>query len=186
MVILAPMIKLRTLATLSTLLGCSLLLSAVCFAKPPRQKLTVGQAAPTPKANDQDGHPVDLAALYAKGPVLVYFYPKADTSGCTAQACSLRDAYEPLTDQGVTVIGVSTDSAKSQKAFQSKYKLPFTLIADTQKVVLQAFGVPNTFGYARREAFLIKDGKIVWHDANAKTDKQAEDVLAEMAKWKTE
>ncbi len=142
------------------------------------------QAAPTPKANDQSGAPVDFAALYQKGPVLVYFYPKADTPGCTAQACSLRDSYQKLTDAGLTVIGVSTDDAAAQKEFQAKYNLPFILIPDTEKVVLNAFGVNSTLGMASREAFLIREGKIVWHDDSASTSKQADDVIAEMANWK--
>lgn len=140
--------------------------------------------APTPQATDHTGAAVDFAALYQKGPVLVYFYPKADTPGCTAQACSLRDSYQKLTDAGLTVVGVSTDDVASQKAFQEKYKLPFVLIADPDKKVLQAFGVSSRLGMANREAFLIRDGQMVWHDSSASTDKQADDVLAQIATWK--
>lgn len=140
--------------------------------------------APTPEAVDQSGEPVDFAALYRRGPVLVYFYPKADTPGCTAQACSLRDSYEKLTQAGLTVIGVSTDDAAAQKAFQEKYRLPFMLIADPEGKVLEAFGVNSRMGMARREAFLIRDGEIVWHDGSASTDKQAEDVLEQLESWK--
>lgn len=126
---------------------------------------------------------MNFAELYKKGPVLVYFYPKADTPGCTAQACSLRDSYQKLSDAGLTVIGVSTDNAAAQQAFQAKYKLPFVLIPDPDQVVLKAFGVSATAGFANREAFLIKDGQLVWHDDSASTDKQADDVLAQMASW---
>lgn len=140
---------------------------------------------PAPKltVEDQDGETVDFAELYSKGTVLVYFYPKADTPGCTAQACSLRDAYEELTERGVTVIGVSTDDAESQRKFQSKYNLPFVLIPDPDQKVVKAFGVKSFAGYAKREAFLIKDGEIRWHDASASTDKQAQDVLAIIEGW---
>lgn len=141
--------------------------------------------APTPPAVDQNGTAVDLAAMYKAGPVLVYFYPKADTPGCTAQACSLRDSYAKLTDSGLTVVGVSTDGQAAQKAFQEKYKLPFTLISDPDQNVLKAFGVSAGFGgFANREAFLVKGGVIVWHDSSASTAKQADDVLAQMATWK--
>lgn len=142
------------------------------------------KAAPLVTALDQDGKTVDFEELYKAGPVLVYFYPKADTPGCTAQACSLRDSYEKLTEHGITVVGVSSDSTKDQKAFQAKHKLPFTLIADTDKVVMNAFGVSHVAGFAKREAFLIKDSKIVWHDGSASTAKQAEDVLSVVADWK--
>lgn len=140
--------------------------------------------APTPQATDHTGASVNFSALYQKGPVLVYFYPKADTPGCTAQACSLRDSYQKLTDAGLTVVGVSTDDPASQKAFQEKYKLPFVLIPDPEKKVLQAFGVSSHLGMANREAFLIRNGQVVWHDSSASTDKQADDVLAQMATWK--
>ena len=88
--------------------------------------------------------------------------------------------YQELTDKGVTVVGVSTDTPESQKAFKAKYHLPFILIPDTEKKVLDAFGVSTIAGLSTRQAFLIKDGKIVWHDASASTDKQAQDVLKQL------
>jgi peroxiredoxin Q/BCP len=120
---------------------------------------------------------VKLAESAAKGYVLVYFYPKADTPGCTKQACSLRDAYETITGKGVKVFGVSLDSVEAQKAFADKYKLPFTLLADKQGKVADAFGVPHLAGFAKRQAFLFLDGKLVWRDLAAATDQQAADVL---------
>lgn len=145
-----------------------------------------GQPAPAPPASDHNGAPVDLAALYQKGPVLVYFYPKAGTPGCTAQACSLRDAYQKLTDAGLTVVGVSADDQARQKAFQEEHQLPFTLIPDPEKTVINAFGVDTGMtGLAGREAFLIKDGLVVWHDSSASTDQQAQDVLAQLGQGST-
>jgi peroxiredoxin Q/BCP len=144
-------------------------------------ELTLGSPLPAVQAPDQDGKTVDLAAAGGKGWTLVYFYPKADTPGCTKQACSLRDAYATLTDKGVRVFGVSVDDPAAQKAFQQKYKLPFTLIADTDKKVLDAFGVPHTLGFAKRQAFLFKDGKLHWRDLAAATEQQAADVLAAIA-----
>lgn len=136
--------------------------------------------APAVQTVDQDGNPVNFSEFYARGPVVVYFYPKADTPGCTAQACSLRDSYEELTDKGVTVVGVSTDDAAAQKAFKAKHNLPFILIPDTQGQVLEAFGVSKVGGFSTRQAFLIKDGKIVWHDSSASTSEQAQDVLEQL------
>lgn len=140
--------------------------------------LEVGAKAPVVSSVNQDGKPVALADLYAKGLVLVYFYPKADTPGCTKQACSLRDAYETLIQRGVTVVGVSNDSVAAQKAFVEKYKLPFILLADDDKKVINAFGVPATMGFASRQAYLVKDGVLVWRDLKASTEQQATDVLA--------
>ena len=142
------------------------------------EPLTVGAPAPAVSGVTETGAAIALADVYAKHPyTLVYFYPKADTPGCTAQGCSLRDAFGDLTARGVVVIGVSTDKPAVQKAFKEKYNLPFTLIADHDKKVVEAFGVPTTMGFAKRQAFLIKDGKIVWADYNASTRQQADDVL---------
>ena len=88
---------------------------------------------------DQDGNKVTSNDLIGKKTV-VYFYPKDNTSGCTAEACSLRDNYEALLAKGYNVVGVSKDSAASHKKFQAKYDLPFTLLSDTSTQMLQAFG----------------------------------------------
>ena len=147
--------------------------------------LKAGDSAPAVTATTETGAHLALADVYHKGYTLVYFYPKADTPGCTKQGCSLRDSYEALLKKGVTVIGVSHDDAAAQKAFKEKYRLPFTLLADTDNAVMKAFGVPNIplTSLATRQAYLIdKHGKIVWADYKAATDKQAADVLAELAK----
>ena len=140
-------------------------------------ELDLGSPIPQVTSTDQNGKTVDLAKAGASDWTLVYFYPKADTPGCTKQACSLRDAFEDLTKKGVTVIGVSADTPKEQKAFQEKYHLPFTLIADSGKNVIRAFGVPTTMGFASRQSFLIKGGRIVWRDLHASTKQQAADIL---------
>lgn len=146
------------------------------------EPLAEAAALPDIAQKNQDGQPVKLAEAGAKGYLLVYFYPKADTPGCTKQACSLRDAYAKLTDKGVKIYGVSKDSVKAQKAFQEKYKLPFDLLADEDGTVIKAFGVPGTMGFAKRQAFLFKDGKLVWRDLEASTDQQAADVLDYLTK----
>jgi thioredoxin-dependent peroxiredoxin len=141
------------------------------------ESLALGGALPEVNQKNQDGARVNLAEAGASGYALVYFYPKADTPGCTRQACGLRDAFAELTGHGVKVFGVSMDPVKAQKDFQSKYSLPFDLLADEDATVLKAFGVPSTLGFAKRQAFLFKDGKLVWRDLTASTDKQAADVL---------
>jgi thioredoxin-dependent peroxiredoxin len=140
--------------------------------------------APKVEAVDQDGRAVKLGDLYGQGFTLVYFYPKAGTPGCTKQACSLRDAYEELTKKGVRIIGVSMDKTESQKKFQEKNKLPFTLLADPDGKVLEAFGVGSFLGFASRQAYLIKDGQVVWRDRKASTSEQAADVLRVIGKMK--
>lgn len=142
--------------------------------------LVVGDTAPAVAAADDQGRTVNLAEVYAQNVyTLVYFYPKAGTPGCTAQGCSLRDAYTELTERGVAVVGVSTDTVEAQRAFKATQHFPFTLLADPEKTVLQAFGVPTYPGTnaARRQAFLIKAGKVVWADYAASTSQQAADVL---------
>lgn len=146
------------------------------------EPIDAGAALPEITATNQDGKEVKLAEEGASGWTLVYFYPKADTPGCTKQACSLRDSYTALTDKKVKVFGVSLDDVAAQKAFQEKYSLPFALLADKEGKVADAFGVPRTMGFAKRQAFLFKDGKLVWRHLEASTDEQAADVLKELEK----
>ncbi len=102
-------------------------------------KLQVGDTAPDFKVNDQDGNPVKLSSF--KGhKVVLYFYPKDMTPGCTAQACDLRDNYKLLQKRGYTVLGISSDDEKSHRKFADKEKLPFTLLADTDKAVHEKYG----------------------------------------------
>lgn len=143
------------------------------------EPLTVGAAAPALTVTTQEGKSLDLAATYAHGPTLVYFYPKADTPGCTAQACNLRDEFESIKAAGITVIGVSADSVDSQQAFAEKYHLPFTLVADANRALGKAFGVDEIMGKMfRRQSFLVVDGKVVWRDLSATPATQAADAIA--------
>jgi peroxiredoxin Q/BCP len=145
-------------------------------------KLKIGDPVPQVAAEDQDGKIVNLAEVAGNRYFLVYFYPKSFTPGCTAQACSLRDAYEELQSKGVKVVGVSLDAVQTQKKFQDKERLPFELLSDREKKVTSAFGVPILLNsFAARQAYLFKDGKLVWMDTKASTDKQAQDVLAVLA-----
>ena len=141
--------------------------------------LAVGAAAPDITAKDQDGKAVDFKKVYAQGTTLVYFYPKADTLGCTKQGCSLRDNWDALKAKGVQVLGVSGDKPEAQKAFRDKFTFPFPLIADDDGKVAAAFGVPAMKpGIFKRTSFLVKGGKIVWNMTDkTTTDTHAADVL---------
>ncbi len=103
-------------------------------------KPKIGDKAPDFKAVDQDGQPIRLTDYKGKR-LILYFYPKDNTSGCTAEACSLRNGYEELSRLGCEVVGVSPDSEKSHRGFIQKYSLPFRLLADTDKQVATAYGV---------------------------------------------
>ena len=103
-------------------------------------KLSVGQKAPAIEAKNQNGKVVNLSEFLGKK-VVLYFYPKDDTPGCTAQACSLRDNYEALIAKRFVVLGVSTDSEKSHLKFIKKYDLPFDLLADENQKIVEDYGV---------------------------------------------
>ena len=168
-------------ASLILLAGLAVAIKAVSKQRT-NSKLNIGDALPTVAAEDQDGNLVQLTVAGRSGYTLVYFYPKAMTPGCTAQACSLRDAYSELQNRGVKIFGVSLDTVDSQKKFQEKEHLPFILLSDRQKKVTSAFGVPLILNsLAARQAFLFKDGKLVWMDTHASTGKQASDLLAVLA-----
>jgi thioredoxin-dependent peroxiredoxin len=161
---------LKTLSTACTVLA----LGVVAHADP----LQVGAAAPQASGVDQDGKAIDLKDFYAKGPTLVYFYPKADTPGCTKEGCSLRDNWKALQDKGIQVVGVSEDTTDEEKAFHEKFHFPFPLLADHDGKVATAFGVPLNNGHAKRQSFLIKDGKVAWNMLDkTTTETHGTDVL---------
>jgi peroxiredoxin Q/BCP len=109
--------------------------------------LQVGDKIPNFTAKDNDGNDFDSDSIVGKKPVVFYFYPKDNTPGCTAQACSFRDQYEDFKDLGAEVIGISSDSIASHEKFIQKYKLPFILLSDSDKKIRNLFGVKaNLFG----------------------------------------
>ena len=166
--------KLRTLlTTLCSFSSFALLVQA--------EPLAVGAAAPDVSSVDQDGKPVNFKDVYAKGPTLVYFYPKADTGGCTKQGCSIRDSWEDLQKAGIQVLGVSEDTVEEQKHFSDKNQFPHKLVADKDGKVAAAFQVDMRGKVTARESFLVKDGKVVWTMLKATTDTHAKDVLAAYA-----
>jgi len=109
--------------------------------------LQVGDKIPNFSAKDSKGNDFDSASVVGKKPVVFYFYPKDNTPGCTAQACSFRDQYEDFKDLGAEVIGISSDSVASHEKFAKQYKLPFLLLSDNDKKLRNIFGVkPTLFG----------------------------------------
>jgi peroxiredoxin Q/BCP len=154
-------------------------------------KLTVGEEAPDFTLPDQEGRPHTLSS-YKGDWVLLYFYPKDDTPGCTAEACGVRDNYDAFGDAGVTVLGVSVDSVKSHAKFVQKYALPFTLLADEKKEVVEMYGVwgekklmGHDYQGTSRVSFLIDPkGNIAKVYEQVKPAAHAEQVLADMDKLK--
>lgn len=130
-------------------------------------KLSIGDQAPAFEGKDQNGQSVSLAQFQGKK-VVLYFYPKDDTPGCTAEACNFRDNYTDLQSKGFEVIGVSTDDEKSHLKFKNKYNLPFTLVADPDQSIVNKYGVwveksmygKKYMGTARTTFVIDEQGKI--------------------------
>lgn len=147
--------------------------------------LKEGDKAPDFKAKDQNGNTVKLSTLKGNR-VVLYFYPKDDTPGCTKEACSFRDADDVYKKKGIKVLGVSIDDEKSHQKFISKYELPFDLIADTDKAIVEKYGVwgeKSMYGKkymgTHRKTFLIDEtGKIVKIFDKVKVGEHADEVLA--------
>ena len=106
------------------------------------KELKVGDTIPRFTAKDTDGNDFDSANVVGHKPLVIYFYPKDNTPGCTAQACSFRDQYEDFKDLGAEVIGISSDSVASHQKFSKQFKLPFILLSDSDKKIRKLFGVP--------------------------------------------
>ena len=129
--------------------------------------LSAGDKVPDFKARDQDGNVVSLSD-YAGKKLIVFFYPRANTPGCTAEACNLRDHYKALQEAGYSLLGVSADSEKKQANFRNKYEFPFPLLADEDRTVIEIFGVwgpkkfmGKEFDGIHRKTFLIDGNGIV-------------------------
>ncbi len=150
--------------------------------------LKLGSPAPDFSLLDQNNKPHSLSDYKGKL-VLLYFYPKDDTPGCTKQACSIRDAFPNFAKEKITVLGISTDSVKSHKKFEEKYKLPFTLLADEDKKVVKEYGVWGKKKFWGREydgtlrtSFLISPkGVIVKIYEDVEPETHAAQVLKDLA-----
>jgi peroxiredoxin Q/BCP len=140
--------------------------------------LNIGDTAPAWTAQDQDGKS-HASAEYAGKWLLLYFYPKDDTPGCTAEACGFRDQYDKLKNR-ITVVGISSDSTDSHNEFAKKYSLPFTLLADPDHVIIKAFGADGIF-LPKRVSFLIDPQgviKKIYHSFDTKN--HAEEILKDL------
>ncbi|MDB9466131.1 peroxiredoxin [Dolichospermum circinale CS-1225] len=141
--------------------------------------LAVGTDAPAFTTKDTNGNTVSLSDFAGKT-VVLYFYPKDDTPGCTKQACSFRDAQSEYISKGIVVLGVSADDEAGHQAFTQKYNLNFPLLADTDKSIITAYDVDGG-GYAKRVTYIIDgNGKIIDVDASVNTSTHASDVLAKL------
>jgi thioredoxin-dependent peroxiredoxin len=147
--------------------------------------LKKGDKAPSISSLDQHGRPITLED-FRGNKVILYFYPKDDTPGCTAEACNLRDNYDVLLEKGFRIIGVSADNEKSHKKFTDKYQLPFPLIPDTDRMIIEAYGVwgqkkfmGKTYDGIFRTTFVIsEEGIIEAVIYDVKTKDHTEQILA--------
>ncbi len=150
---------------------------------PGEAAVAVGQPAPLFSLPAHDGQTYDLGQMKGQW-VLVYFYPKDDTPGCTKQACSLRDSWAALGNAGVTVVGVSTDSIKSHEKFAKKYNLPFPLLSDSKKEVVEKYDVKGFF-FTKRKSFLIDpEGKVAAIFDKVDVGRHGDQVLEALANLK--
>ena len=148
--------------------------------------LNPGDQAPAFTAKDQHGNEVSLSDFKEKK-VILYFYPKDNTPGCTTEACNFRDNYERLQAEGFEVIGVSTDSEQSHQKFISKYDLPFTLLADEDKAIVQSYGVwgeKNLYGVkymgTNRRTFVIDENGVILHIIKKVDNKNASQQIRDL------
>jgi thioredoxin-dependent peroxiredoxin len=147
-------------------------------------KLKIGDKAPDFKAKDQDGKEISLSSFRGKK-VILYFYPKDNTPGCTAEACNLRDNYSDLIKKGYEIIGVSADSEKSHQNFISIFELPFSLISDVDKKVIMEYGAwgekqmygKSYEGIIRMSFVISEDGKIEKIIEKVKTNDHARQIF---------
>ncbi len=148
-------------------------------------ELKAGDKAPSFTAKDQDGNTITLDQFKGKK-VILYFYPKDDTPGCTTEACDFRDNYQSLKAKGMEVLGISVDDEKSHQKFISKHNLPFTLLADTDKQIVEAYGVwgeKNMYGKkymgTNRKTFIIDENGNIAHIINKVDTKNASQQVLE-------
>ncbi len=148
-------------------LAASLLLLLSCSSE---AQVKVGSKVPEFQLKDQDGKVFDLNTVLGKQPLVIYFYPKDETSICTKEACSFRDAFEQFGQYGAKVIGISGDNVASHHEFAEHHQLPFTLLADTANQVRQLFGVPKMMMFPGRVTYVVNKEGVVVHQFNSMKD----------------
>jgi len=130
--------------------------------------VNVGDRAPDFSLPAQDGKPIHLKAVLKTKPVVLYFYPKDETPGCTKEACGFRDSYTAFQELGAEVIGISADSVNSHQQFAQSHRLPFQLLSDANNQVRKLYGVPATFGLLPgRVTYVIDQSGIIRHQFNS-------------------
>lgn len=150
--------------------------------------IDIGTKAPDFALPDQDGIIRKLSDYKGK-PVVLYFYPKDDTPGCTKEACSFRDSFAEYRKAGIEILGVSIDDEKSHRAFREKYDLPFTLLADKDRKVVEKYGVwvekmnygKKYMGIARKTFLIDKNGKVIYIFDKVKPEEHASEVLEKLS-----
>lgn len=172
---------------MNTRLITSLLMAAALFAAGAAETPKAGDKAPDFTAKDQDGNTVKLADFAGKQAVLLYFYPKDNTPGCTKEACGFRDRLDSLKKDGVAVLGVSMDNAESHKKFIKDHNLNFPLLVDTDGTISSAYGAKMPNGkMARRVSFLIdQSGKITHVTDTPSADKHLAEMKEAVEKLKS-
>ncbi len=173
----------KTLIIMSLALAALAVVAALLYPRPVAAQPGVGDPAPAFSLTDQNGETHTLAGFSGKWLVL-YFYPKDDTPGCTTEACNFRDDIFKFKEAGIAIAGVSLDDVESHKAFAEKYSLPFPLLADSDHAVAEAYGVLTSMGpvkFAKRETFIIgPDGKVAKHYGKVDPDEHSAEVLADV------
>src|SRR5579885_2947402 len=150
-------------------------------AQPAAGKVRVGDPAPNFTLPSQTGNTVSLSDFIGKKVIVLYFYPKDNTPGCTTEACAFRDAYEVFKEAGAEVIGVSSDPPASHRDFAQRYRLPFILLSDSDGAVRRLYGVPRTFGLLPgRVTYVIDRQGVVRHIFSSQfaPQKHIEEALA--------
>lgn len=164
----------------TTASGAATSTAASTPAAAPSGEIAIGKAAPDFSAKAHDGMAVQPSALKGKH-VVLYFYPKDETPGCTKEACAFRDAWKDLEATGVVLVGISTDSEESHKKFADNHKLPFHLVSDPDGSIAKSYGVPNNGGFLARHTIVIgPDGNVKKIYRSVDVSKHAAEVLADV------
>ena len=143
-------------------------------------EIVVGKPAPDFTAKAHDGTDIKVSALKGK-PVVLYFYPRDETPGCTKEACSFRDAWKDLAKTNVVMVGISTDNAESHKAFAKHHELPFHLVSDESGSIAKSYGVPNRGGFLARHTIVIgADGNVKKIYREVDVSKHAAEIMADL------
>lgn len=146
------------------------------------ESLKVGDPAPVFSAPASDGSTVDLKSVIGSSPIVLYFYPKNDTPGCTKEACGIRDSFAAFRKLNATIYGVSYDSVESHREFVKKYNLPFLLLSDSDKKIAKAYGAGGLL-FAKRKTFVIdKAGRIAWINPSVDPSKHSAELQEVLAR----